>query len=69
MTPILAFDLETVPDLAGIRRLQGLPADLPDGSAADDAVEAGDPVLAVLNNRQVAAIRYADLLTVDGEPA
>lgn len=34
MTPILAFDLETVPDLAGIRRLNGLPDDLPDAEVA-----------------------------------
>src|SRR5256885_1166609 len=30
MTPILAFDIETVPDCAGIRKLYDLPADLPD---------------------------------------
>ena len=40
MTPILAFDLETVPDLAGIRRLQGLPADLPDADVADGFAQA-----------------------------
>jgi len=34
MTPILVFDLETVPDLAGIRRLNGLPDDLPDPEVA-----------------------------------
>lgn len=35
MTPILAFDLETVPDLAGIRRLNGLSADMPDADVAE----------------------------------
>jgi hypothetical protein len=28
MTPVLAFDIETIPDCAGIRRLYDLPADL-----------------------------------------
>ncbi len=37
MTPILAFDIETVPDVAGIRRLHGLPADLPDRDVAEIA--------------------------------
>ena len=40
MTPILAFDLETVPDLAGIRRVQGLPADLPDADVAEGYAQA-----------------------------
>src|SRR5512147_3089520 len=39
MTPILAFDLETVPDVAGIRRLHGLPADLPDREVAEIAFQ------------------------------
>ncbi len=30
MTPILAFDIETVPDLAGLRRVNTLPAELSD---------------------------------------
>ena len=30
MTPILAFDIETVPDVNGIRLLYDLPASLPD---------------------------------------
>jgi predicted PolB exonuclease-like 3'-5' exonuclease len=30
MTPILVFDIETVPDVAGLRRLHGVPADLSD---------------------------------------
>mgnify|MGYP000051687111 CR=1 FL=1 len=29
-TPILVFDIETVPDVAGIRRINDVPADLPD---------------------------------------
>ena len=40
MTPILAFDLETVPDVAGIRRLNGLPADLPDADVAEGYAQA-----------------------------
>ena len=34
MTSILAFDIETVPDCAGIRRLYGLPESLPDNDVA-----------------------------------
>ncbi|HEV8096247.1 MAG TPA: 3'-5' exonuclease, partial [Burkholderiales bacterium] len=30
MTPVLAFDIETVPDCAGIRRLHDLPDSLSD---------------------------------------
>ena len=40
MTPVLAFDIETVPDVAGIRRLHGLPADLPDAEVAEIAFQA-----------------------------
>jgi hypothetical protein len=39
LTPILAFDIETIPDVAGIRRLHGLPADLPDAEAAEIAFQ------------------------------
>jgi hypothetical protein len=39
MTPILAFDIETIPDVAGIRRLHGLPADLPDAEVAEVAFQ------------------------------
>jgi predicted PolB exonuclease-like 3'-5' exonuclease len=39
MTPILAFDIETVPDAAGIRRLHGLPDDLPDAEVAEIAAQ------------------------------
>ena len=40
MTPVLAFDIETVPDVAGIRRLHGLPDDLPDAEVAEVAFQA-----------------------------
>lgn len=39
-TPILAFDIETVPDCAGVRLLEDLPADLPDHQVADLAFAA-----------------------------
>ena len=39
MTPVLAFDIETVPDVAGIRRLHRLPADLPDAEVAEVAFQ------------------------------
>ena len=39
MTPVLAFDIETVPDVAGIRRLHDLPADLPDREVAEVAFQ------------------------------
>jgi predicted PolB exonuclease-like 3'-5' exonuclease len=39
MTPVLAFDVETVPDCAGIRKLYGLPQDLPDGDVAEIAFQ------------------------------
>ncbi len=39
MTPVLAFDIETIPDVAGIRRLHGLPADLPDRDVAEVAFQ------------------------------
>ena len=35
MTPVLVFDIETVPDTAGIRRLSGLPAALDDAAVRD----------------------------------
>ena len=35
MTPILVFDIETVPDIAGLRRAQGVPADLADEAVLD----------------------------------
>ena len=39
MTPILAFDIETIPDVAGLRRLYDLPADLPDHEVAEVAFQ------------------------------
>ena len=35
MTPVLVFDIETVPDVAGIRRLSGLPPELDDAAVRD----------------------------------
>jgi predicted PolB exonuclease-like 3'-5' exonuclease len=37
--PILAFDIETVPDVDGIRRLHALPASLPDREVAEIAFQ------------------------------
>ncbi len=37
MTPILVFDLETVPDVAGLRRLNPAWSDLPDAQVAEAA--------------------------------
>ena len=39
MTPVLAFDIETVPDCAGIRKIHGLPEDLPDAEVAEIAFQ------------------------------
>ena len=39
MTPVLAFDIETVPDVAGIRKLFELPADLADAEVAEVAFQ------------------------------
>ncbi len=39
MTSILAFDIETIPDVAGIRRLHDLPKDLPDREVAEIAFQ------------------------------
>jgi predicted PolB exonuclease-like 3'-5' exonuclease len=39
MLPVLAFDIETIPDVAGIRRLHDLPADLPDQDVAEIAAQ------------------------------
>jgi len=35
MTPILVFDIETIPDVAGIRRISELPAELDDAGVMD----------------------------------
>ena len=39
MTPVLVFDVETVPDVAGIRKLHDLPADLADAEVAEVAFQ------------------------------
>ncbi|MGE0874340.1 MAG: 3'-5' exonuclease [Burkholderiales bacterium] len=39
MQPVLAFDIETIPDCAGIRRLYGLPDSLPDAEVAEVAFQ------------------------------
>jgi predicted PolB exonuclease-like 3'-5' exonuclease len=39
LTPILTFDIETIPDCAGIRRLYDLPADLSDREVAEVAFQ------------------------------
>ncbi len=39
MTPVLAFDIETVPDCAGIRRLHDLPDSLADAEVAEVAFQ------------------------------
>lgn len=39
MNSVLAFDIETIPDVAGIRRLHDLPADLPDREVAEIAFQ------------------------------
>ena len=39
MSAVLAFDIETMPDVAGIRQLHGLPADLPDREVAELAFQ------------------------------
>lgn len=39
MTPILAFDIETIPDCGGIRRLYELPADLHEREVAEVAFQ------------------------------
>ena len=39
MTPVLVFDIETVPDCAGIRKIYDLPEDLPDAEVAEVAFQ------------------------------
>lgn len=39
MTPVLVFDLETIPDCPGIRKLYDLPSDLPDHEVAEVAFQ------------------------------
>ncbi len=40
MTPILVFDIETIPDVAGIRKLDDLPSDMSDDDVAEHAFAA-----------------------------
>ena len=39
MNPVLVFDIETVPDIAGLRRLHELDAAMPDGEVAEMAFQ------------------------------
>jgi len=39
LTPVLAFDIETVPDIAGLRKLHGLGKDVTDRDVADMAFQ------------------------------
>ena len=39
MTPILVFDIETIPDCDGIRKIHALPAELPDTDVAEVAFQ------------------------------
>lgn len=39
MVPVLAFDIETVPDTAGLRKLHGLSAAIPDAEVAEMAYQ------------------------------
>jgi len=39
MKPTLVFDIETIPDVAGLRRLHGLPADMSDAEVAELALQ------------------------------
>ena len=39
MTPVLVFDIETIPDVAGIRALHGLPHELADAEVAEFAFQ------------------------------
>lgn len=59
MTPVLAFDIETVPDVDGIRRLQSLPAQMPVAEVAELAFaqrreKTGNDFLALHLHRVVA---------------
>lgn len=40
MIPVLVFDIETIPDVDGLRRLNGLGADVPDSEVAEQAFAA-----------------------------
>ena len=41
MIPVLTFDIETIPDVAGLRRLHELSADLSDAEVAELAFQRG----------------------------
>src|ERR1700674_80444 len=43
MTPTLVFDIETVPDVAGLRRVHRLPATLSDAAVLTWACQQGPP--------------------------
>src|SRR5882672_9530407 len=68
MTPILAFDIETVPDIAGLRVLHGIDAQVPDRDVAEFAfrerrAKAGHDFLPLHQHRVVAiacALREED---------
>jgi 3'-5' exonuclease len=72
MTPILAFDIETVPDVAGLRRILGLPGDMSDADVAELAFQrrrqaTGNDFLPLYVQRVVAiscALRERNLFTV-----
>ncbi|HYL17987.1 MAG TPA: 3'-5' exonuclease [Burkholderiales bacterium] len=81
MTPVLAFDIETVPDVLGLRRLSGLPADMSDADIAELAFQrrrqvTGNDFLPLHLHRVVAiscALRERNSFTVwslgdSGEP-
>ena len=59
MTPILVFDIETVPDLAGLRRAQGVAPDISDAAVLDwftqqRRMRTGDDFLPLQYHRVVA---------------
>jgi predicted PolB exonuclease-like 3'-5' exonuclease len=72
MTPVLAFDIETIPDVAGIRKLHELPADLSDNEVAEFAFQkrraaSGNDFLPLHLQRVIViscALREADRFTV-----
>ncbi|HTS55169.1 MAG TPA: 3'-5' exonuclease, partial [Burkholderiales bacterium] len=39
MTPVLAFDIETVPDTGGLRLIHGLPSEMSDADVAEAAFQ------------------------------
>ena len=59
MTPVLVFDIETVPDLVGLRRVHGVPAALSDDAVCEWAAQrrraqSGSEVLQLQFQRVVA---------------